>query len=238
MYLRPATVNDTRGIAEIYNYYINHSNIPEDQEVIWDDDVLHLLKVCEEEKLPFIVAVRGNLPPQRDTAGRHESSQKAKLPQFETIIGYSLAEIYNYDLKGRRKGKSRATAGLQLYVHHEYTRKGVGRNLLDRLMHTMSYGYAFKDACPWIDPENNKLYEAGGGGNWHQLLFQLPISKKNDSKYPWVKEFLLNKFFFTEEARLPSVARSSIHHGRAAEWLDVVFFQAEAAHADEFQFEQ
>jgi L-amino acid N-acyltransferase YncA len=230
MYLRPATKQDASGIAFIYNHYVNHAIVTEDQQVINEEDILFLIENCQAQKLPIIVAVRGSLP----SLG---GSKKLKLPQFEAVIGYAFAEIFNFGLKCGRRGRSRATATLQFYVHHEYTRKGIGRNLLDHLMHSMSFGYAFKSASSWVNPDNDEVYEAGGGGNWHQLLVQLPVQHKDDPTYPWFKRFMLSKFFFREEARLSAVGRSSSHQGKAAVWLDLVFFQAEAAHGDEFQFE-
>ena len=230
MYLRPATKQDASDIALIYNHYVAHSAVTEDQQAISEGRVLELLDYFQNEKLPLIVAVKGNLPAS-------VGSTKPKLPQYEAIIGFAYADIFNFGLDTKRTGRSRATATLQFYVHHEYTRRGVGSNLLDRLMHSMSFGYAFKNASSWVNPDNNQVYEAGGGGHWHQLLVQLSIERKNDQMYPWFKEFMLNKFFFKEETRLPAVGRTSGHQGKAAVWLDLVFFQNEAAHGDEFQFE-
>jgi GNAT superfamily N-acetyltransferase len=73
----------------------------------------------------------------------HPAQQKGKasLPQFELIIGFGYAETSNYGLGGTGLGRSRFTANLQFYVHPDYTRKGVGRSLLDRLIQSMSHGY-------------------------------------------------------------------------------------------------
>ena len=100
-----------------------------------------MIKLCKQETLPFIVAIKGNVPviPPQGHCGK---SSKPLLPQFETIVGFGFAQTYGYGMGGRRDGRSRVTAELQFYVHHEYTRKGVGRSLLDRLTQTLSPSYA------------------------------------------------------------------------------------------------
>jgi L-amino acid N-acyltransferase YncA len=230
MYLRPALEKDASSIATIYNYYINNSIIPEDQEVIQESDVLYLITSAKDMKLPFVVAVRGREPPTADAQGR--PAPKTIMPQFESIIGFAFTEIFNFGFSGSRNGRSRATANLQLYVHIDWTHKGVGRNLLDRLIHSMNPAYAFMGTASWINPENNKTYDSKNLVKWHQMFFQFPVDGKNDQTFYRVREFLA-KFFFTDVARLRSGVRKSIHPG-PAKFVDLVIFQAEATNAEDF----
>lgn len=120
---------------------MKNSIIPEDQDEVLDEDITGIIKLCQQEKLPCIVAIKGNvpaLPPQ----GHYGKSSKPPLPQFETVIGFGWAQTYGYGIGGIREGRSRTTAEVQFYAHHEYTRKGVGRSLLDRLVQSMSHSYA------------------------------------------------------------------------------------------------
>jgi GNAT superfamily N-acetyltransferase len=122
---------------------VKNSNIPEDQAEILEDDMGAVIGLCKQEKLPFIVAIKGNAPsftPQ----SRYAPSAKPAMPQFEVVVGFGFGQTYSYGLglSGIREGRSRATAELQFYVHPEYTRKGVGRSLLDRLIQVMSPSYA------------------------------------------------------------------------------------------------
>jgi hypothetical protein len=232
IYLRPAMDKDANSVAMIYNHYVSKSNVTEDQATILDSDASFLITNARTEKLPFIVAVKGHEPPQTDAQGRPGAGNKALVPQFETIVGFAFAEVYNYGFNGSRKGRSRTNATLQLFVHHEYTKNGIGRNLLDRLIHTMCSAYALKNGAPWINPDNDNVHESGGSGLWHQLFFQVPVEKKFDPTFPHVKAFL-EKIFFEQVALFLSAARTSVHRG-AATWVDLAIFQCEASHGMEF----
>lgn len=220
VYLRPATKKDAFGIAIVYNHWVLHSSVPEDQKAISEDDVISLIRLARDEKTPFIVAVNGNLPETKALAGE------------EKVIGFAFADSYGYGLNGMRTGRSRYTCNLNLYVDHQHQRKGVGRSLMDRLFQCLSYGYGGRDGYSWANQGNDPAYHQGGAGRWHQLLLTLPIQNKDDPNFPWVKQFL-SKFYFVEEARLRCVARSSIDQG-PAKWLDLVIFQVEASHGAEF----
>lgn len=119
---------------------VNNSIIPEDHNDVSEEDITGVIKGCEIEKLPFIVAIKGNVPTVQPQGYYGKSSKP--LPQFETVIGLGWAQTYNYGIGGRRDGRSRATAEIQFYVHHEYTRKGVGRSVLDRLIQSMASTYS------------------------------------------------------------------------------------------------
>ncbi|TVY19377.1 hypothetical protein LARI1_G002306 [Lachnellula arida] len=233
VYLRPATVLDAPGIAEVYNFYVEKSYIPEDQTRISIDDAKAMIIAARNEQLPFLVAIKGKKPAFHDKQGRAGATKKAIMPQFEVVIGFANAETFNYSFTGARNGRSRTTTNLQLYVHADYRRKGIGRNLLDRIVHILNPGYAYESACPWSNPGNCKAHEAGGAGSWHQMIFQLPVLPANDPNLAIVKRFLYQKFFFEEAARLNSIARSSTLQG-PAKYLDLVYFKALASPGDDF----
>lgn len=236
VHLRPAIMQDAVGIASLYNHYVNNSFIPEDQEMLSDTDAQHMITMAKKDKLPFIVAIRGNQSAIVQTQAGAQSSRTAAWPVYEEVIGFASAESFNYGFAGGRKGRSRATVNMQAYVHPDHTRQGLGRNLLDHLIHVMNPGYAFRDACIWVNPENNPLYTFNNTAIFHQMMIQLPVLRSDDRAYPWVKEFLYSKFFFVEEARLKCVGRTSNVRG-PPKWLDMVLFQAEATNGRDFTFE-
>jgi GNAT superfamily N-acetyltransferase len=120
---------------------IKNSIIPEDQVEVSEDDIAALINTCRSEKLPCIVAIRGCVPSLKSPKNSFIHS-KSLLPKFENVIGFGVAQTYGYGFSGLRTGRSRTTADLQFYVHHEYTRKGVGRSILDRLIQCLSPSYA------------------------------------------------------------------------------------------------
>ena len=81
------------------------------------------------------------LPPPTKSLNRAQQNGKAPLPRFEGIIGFGYAETYNYGIGGGRNGRSRFTANIYFYVHHEFTGKKVGQSLLDRLIQSLSHAY-------------------------------------------------------------------------------------------------
>lgn len=233
VYLRPATLLDSSGIAEIYNLYIANTCIPEDQVPISNEDAAAMITVAQNEQLPFIVAIRGKPPIAHDKQGRPAPSDKANMPKYEVVIGFASAETFNYCFTSARNGRSRATTNLQLYVHPAFRRKGVGRNLLDRLVHALCPSHTYEEACPWSNPGRCKINETGGSGRWHQMIFQLPVLQNNDPNFETAKNFLYKKFLFRESCRLRSAARTGTHQGHAR-WMDLVYFQAEASMAENF----
>jgi GNAT superfamily N-acetyltransferase len=155
------------------------------------------------------------------------------ISEHEEVVGFASAEIYNFGWGGSRRGRSRGTANLQLYVSPEHLRHGIGRNLLDRLLFSLKSTYPFMDACAWLNPHGDKTYEIGGAGKWHQFMFQLPILKKDDPNLDWVTKFLKNHFFFNFEYIQKSLGRTAAGRGIPV-FTDTAVFQAEALQEEEY----
>ncbi|KAI9646073.1 hypothetical protein NHQ30_005512 [Ciborinia camelliae] len=227
IYLRPATEADAKQILQIYNHYITESYIPEDQEPLTESDIQFLIEVTKKEKLPFVVAVKGRVPAQSANP-----KVKTKVPQYENIISFGYTEMRGCGIAGKAFGRSRYTHNLHLFVHHDYTRKGVGSCVLDRLLQVSSRAWAGHDGYDWLNPDNDPAYGLGCGARCHQMLIEVPVLTKNDPNYEWMKNFL-RKFWFMEEFRLKSVGRTNVAK-REGEWLDVVHFQKQLEHEAEF----
>lgn len=178
MYVRPATTKDLAGIAKIYNYYVNNSIIPEDQKDVTEQDMKFLLHSCKENDLPFIVAVKGKLPSSTDAQGR--KLNKVVVPQHETILGFTFVQIqaFGFGSANTFNGRSRMNANLHLYVHNEFLKQGVGRNLLDRLLLCMDHAHAFNDGAGFVNPENDKRYGLAPV-RWHRLFCQVAVVSFN-----------------------------------------------------------
>lgn len=90
----------------------------------------------------MIVAVNGFAPSLPEFKRGQGAKNTVALPKNEKIVGFAFAGAFAYGLNALRTGRSKNSLELQLYVHPEYTRKGVGRNLLDRLIQCCSCAYA------------------------------------------------------------------------------------------------
>ncbi|CCU75658.1 hypothetical protein BGHDH14_bgh05097 [Blumeria hordei DH14] len=233
MYLRPVEERDSEQIAQIYNRHVAEGNITEDQVFISKDDTMRLFNKNKNDKLPFIVAVAGEpselvISPNQDSQELHQDTVNS-----DKIIGFALSERYNYGFSDSVMGRSRYTSILQLFVAHDYQRQGVGRNLLDRLIHTLSTAYAYKKACKFINPHGDRVNECEGSGIWHQVIFHVPVLRQDDPEFPRIKNFLSSRFLFKEVGRTKSTGRSNISRG-PANWLDMVIFQLETSQAGTF----
>lgn len=227
MYVRPAELKDAAAIRDIYNYYIRSTIIPEDQTEITLDVAENLVQYAKNQKLPLIVAVQGKLSPIKNVQGRRLQSPKTILPEHETVIGFAGTERSGFGATSSPHGLHRFTIDLKLYVDINYTRKGVGRNLLDHLIHTLYFGYAFKDGCRFINQNNDPVYECGGSGKWHIMNFRIPALKNNDPTLPWVTQWLKNRFMFLPGGVLRSWGRTAVCQG-PARFVDLHIVQCEA----------
>ena len=234
VYLRPATMEDAGQVAGIYNHYVKNSHITEDQEPVSPEDVAGIICTSQQEALPFIVAVLGVIPDTYTRQTSRRKPQNAMVLVREEIVGFTFAETFNFGWGGNRKGRSRYTANLQLYVSPHHVRHGIGRNLLDRLLVTLKSTYSFMDACAWVNPGANKVYETGGAGKWHQLLFQLPILKVDDPNLSWVEGFLKTQFFFKLENIQRSWGRTKAGKGVLPSFTDTAIFQVDSLQEEEY----
>ncbi|POS83106.1 hypothetical protein EPUL_006012 [Erysiphe pulchra] len=232
MYLRPVITEDSEKIALIYNEHIDKGNITEDQEPITIIEVKHLIESKKKDKLPFIVAVAGEAPLLKQDM-QDDDVQNKILPVNKNVIGFAFNERFNYGFSGLSKGRSRYTTTIQLFVAHNFQGKGVGRNLLDRLIHMLSTAYGYKKACEFRNPSSDAVYECEGSGKWHQIQFHVPVLQEDDPDFPHVKDFLFSKFLIKEVCRMKSTGRTNFKNG-PAKWLDTVIFQYETSQEGDF----
>lgn len=222
MYMRPASTKDLQGIVNIYNHYINHTIIPEAQKPMTLRDMDYFLSSIKREGSPFLVAIKGKIPRQK-----RSGKSKARLPEFEPVIGFALCEHRAYSWSGPFNGRSRFSGNIHVYVDPARTRNGVGTVLLDRLLQTMTYAYSGKYEAGWVNPENDSNYENRESGPWYQAFIELPVLASTevakDLDYDRVKMFL-SKFDMPEVYRTLHAGRSDSRQG-PTKWLDVVTFQ-------------
>jgi L-amino acid N-acyltransferase YncA len=203
---------------------VQNSFVTEDQAPVTEKDWAKMLEDMGRNKLPFIVAVKGPMPVAPLVGiSQNRRAPKAILPPSEEIVGFAFAQPFSFGASGLNTGRSRTTLDLQLYVHDQYTRKGIGRSLLDRLVQCLSSGYGAKDGYSWLNPKDDPVYKSGGTQYWHQLIIQYPVKMENDPNQNWMTDFL-SKYWFLEEIRLKRMGRTAINTSSILEFLDVILF--------------
>ena len=235
MYLRPAVKKDAAGIAAIYNDYIKNSILPEDQKAVKVDIFERCIENCRKHELPFIVAVKGDSPPTKDALGRlPPPGTDVILPQHEIIFGFAYAEIYNFGLGGLYTGRSRCNVVLQLYVDRNHQHQGVGRNLMDRMVHILSPSYGHRNVVPWVKPpaKLGNTYDSTKAERWHSMFFNLPVRDQEDEEYKRVTRFL-GRYHIQLQCVLKGAARTSIENGHGT-FADLAIFQGTAIPLDSF----
>ncbi|KAG9248291.1 hypothetical protein BJ878DRAFT_62765 [Calycina marina] len=209
-YLRPSQPSDTAQIAAIYNYYVQNSHVTEDQENITESAIQSLGAKLKQEKLPFIVVVKGNAPQSQHSCS---GQPKVLILKGETVLGFALAHSSTYGFGGLRTGRSRFNVKAEVFVHHEYLRNKLGRSLMDKLLQCTSL-HSGSNAYKWVNPDpSNLVYEVGGLIPLHTMSVSLvgpqtSRSKADDAEFRWKKEFLLS-LLYQEQGMLKRASRTT-----------------------------
>ncbi|PLB48156.1 hypothetical protein P170DRAFT_497262 [Aspergillus steynii IBT 23096] len=201
VYLRPAQFEDSQGILQIMNWYAKNSTLSTDVRNLETGDVRQRIENCEENKLPFIVAVERNTGPIRDNSP-------------ENILGYALAkDSVGIETSGR------FTAELHVFVKTGFKRQGIGRCLIDKLLEVCdpTYipkgGYFFKATF-----DEQPRFGAGGPRRLARLFFAVGYQSERSHEARWLMEWLFDKYDFEEQAILKG-ARVKFDHFNDVSYL-------------------
>ena len=189
IYLRPAVRTDIGQMMELYNWYVENSPRTSELKPITHQNMISRWEDSNSAKLPSLVAV----------TRVHRNA--------EVIVGYaSAAEITN------AAWAERISTEVEVYVHHEWLHKGVGKCLMDKLMEATDRGHLARRGYEFTcDPTIRHHYEAGGGRDLHLLIFILrhykhpaprdPNSPEHDYN-KWLKKWLEGEWGFEEQGCL------------------------------------
>lgn len=213
IYLRPAVSSDIRQLTELYNWWVENSVRPAETRPIEFSDMQERFGNSKSDSLPFIVAIlKGKHHVPRD----HYTGIKG-----EQIVGFALATGFTAP-----DYVEHIAAELEIYVHHEYRRQGVGHCLLDRLMCATDRGHMERGGYPFhCDPAERHWYEVGGARNLHKLAFVArhhSRPKKDCTEEvdvtTWLKKWLVKDWDFEQEAYLKQTG------AKCGRFLDLSYF--------------
>ncbi|KAK5049032.1 hypothetical protein LTR84_005454 [Exophiala bonariae] len=184
LYLRPALERDIPGMTAVLNWHIKNGVRTSELGPISEQDMQLRLDMAKQSKLPFIVAIERT---RRNT--QQKSARRALNPNHpiqntglnhnglvkdEHVVGWVSAVDWScVDYV------ECISAELELYVAHDYRRKGIGRCLLDSLLdatdpdYTKEGGYDFT-----VAPEIAHMYNCGGNRQLHKIIFQVRTYNK------------------------------------------------------------
>ncbi|KAH5038684.1 hypothetical protein HBI74_045430 [Parastagonospora nodorum] len=184
IYIRPVQPADVRGIAEIYNHYVQTSIHANEFEQRAQQQIGNRIDAIIKAGLPFLVAIgRGNQP------------REPQAYVSEKIVGYASLDDYC-----DQSSMYRYTFDLEVYVHPGYTGKKVASCLLDRLLEMANTGY---NACGGYEYRNDSEYLKTGIGRVIKTIM-LTAHMEHDNEEKWVTE-LLKRFKFLRAGHIPYI---------------------------------
>lgn len=186
IYLRKAAPADLHACLAIYNHYVDASVVagelqhhPAGYFDFRFEDVNHL-------QLPWIVAV-----------AQHKVRKPSPKPTSgDKIVGYALAEDHS------DPGDAwRFTVEMQLFVHPDYLRLGIGRTLMDRLVCLLDPKYSSRGGYRFMEERVDwgELPRAIS-----KILCLIPYPSNNHTEIDWKKRWL-SSWDFVEVGNLRQV---------------------------------
>ncbi|KAJ9667196.1 hypothetical protein H2201_002717 [Coniosporium apollinis] len=189
IFLRLALPADGGQIAEIYNWHVENTiNVPE-RTPRTRSMMLDRIASSVELKLPVLVAV--------EKAQRTKGNRGLPYVQ-EKIVGYAIADDY-HDIDEMM----RYTATAEVYVHHDYFRKGVGRCLLDRLMHLLDPVYHSRGGYEFLGDGGPETL-AGGRRVIENVIAYVNHETANPERIKWIERWL-KQWNFAKVGDLPGI---------------------------------
>ena len=171
-YMRPAEPGDMRQCTQIYNQWAVDTSFTVAKEPVDTEYWAQCYNSCQADKLPFIVAVHMGDKPCR-------SLKDVKRKKGETLVGFSAATQYGSD-----NSIYRYSAELELYVHREHLRQGIGRTMLDRMLSAICQGYYLIELAPFLLSKEHRRVDWSGGAMAaiHTVTINLLHSAEEDKE--------------------------------------------------------
>jgi len=187
IYLRPADMQDMRQVASLHNHYVRESTwaneVEEWDELYWRSR----LQECYDERDPFLVAIHTGDKAVKDGREVHRKKNKS-----ETVVGFAFASDY-----GLSRTAYRFTVEVELWVHPDHRRQGIGRSMLDRILTALDPGYIVKECAPFRCKDRQEMVKWGGGGvrTVKTLLINMLYTETCEQALEWRKKWLSDNQF-------------------------------------------
>ncbi|MCJ1308900.1 hypothetical protein MMC25_002555 [Agyrium rufum] len=219
IYLRPAEKRDAQQLAWLYNSYVQFSaRVLEEEETaaeLWIEQIL----TAETEHLPFLVAARRSKSHERSqeqnaigkgTFSRRKADFKKKYGEGrslydEDIVGFAYAEDY-----GGKKTSMKNTVEMYIYVKPEQYGLGVGKTLMDKLMHALDYGHSWGSGCTFLG-EDSARYEYGGDREPKHIVMQIGyfLTPRDTIEFEKLRDYVVKRWAFEHTGTLPSIGEKN-----------------------------
>ena len=174
IHVRFATPADLPACLTIYNHYVRNSVVASEIRLVEPDHFKYRLDDIYNLRLPWLVAVHRPKRINRSVP-RHQQAEK--------IVGYALAEDHS-DVRDAY----RYTVEMQIFVHHDHLRLGVGRTLMDRIVCALDPYYVSRGGYRSVDKDDPHRYETPRVLS--KILCLVPYCSDDRSQMEWRKKWL------------------------------------------------
>lgn len=179
MYLRPAFGRDLAQLVHIYNHYV---------ETYYSSAMTPITVAELEIRLREIAAANLNMIVAVQKVKQTASQRTDLQSTHEKIIGFAFTEEHE-----GQHALFRFAADLEVYVHPEYSHKGVGKSLMDRMMFLADSFYEPRNAVEWR-PMSSDLHLTTAGGKRLLGTVHINVFYPNDEpvRLVWMDRWLEN----------------------------------------------
>lgn len=209
------------GVAAIYNHEVEQSYKVFDTQPVSIQHFHTLLKACQAQKRPFIVAAEG----------RHNSEHGTSR---QRILGFCLVDALQRGIAGSYVTSAERCGKVTVVVHPDWRQKRIGTALIDVILYCCSNQYPPKGGYQWVcDPDDLTHTEpAYNPRRWCILQMDVLVKSgptkravQNSAEYQWIFEFLEAKFnlqLLKHDQYVCFVSQKPMIHNQ---WLDRLVFE-------------
>lgn len=241
-HVRPAKPDDLEQIMGIYNWEVEHGIQALDNNLLSLKDFQEVFKLSQTLQTPFVVVIQGS---SAEAMKRKEAitqkviprpyqgwptgpySQPASGPVQETVLGFGFVSLQLPGLAGdvQNNVSGRFCGKLNIYIHNEHRRKGIGRAVLHRLAFCTSDQIESEEFYEWFDVTNSSIYGTAklSPRKYSRTYVEVASKGQKDENIKWYTNLLSSEFRFFYIGCMDQGRKRGFGHEGI--WLDNIIFQ-------------
>lgn len=192
IYLRPAEFKDMGQVMNIYNHNVRETSfvphLDPVEELYWRGR----LQEAENERNPFVVAIH-----MGEISCRHQADIIRK--KQENVVGFSVAADF-----GTKDTMYHSSVELELMVHADFYRQGIGRTLMDRILAALSLDHNLLDCAPFLPRNDISYWMSGGSRQAKAIMVNILYFDGEEDPVTWRKQWLA-KYEFQHVGTSPHI---------------------------------
>ena len=238
---RPASLPDIEEVTEVYNAEVLGAGMAPDSKVVPSSVFHQIIRTCQANNKPFIVAVRdaNELADPSKWPDKSAFNDWMRLKRAQggllgkEVVGFAYLGPSDYGIWAT-EGNAGFSARIRCFVEPRKRRNGIGRALVDLMLQMTVTGYKAKCDADWRCEQPAQVFDRVAIKNtkkYHRILIEVYCKNKDDPSFEGLRTLLENQFGFTPMGRVLGGHMTS--QGEDSEWLDKHIWGMDTAHEDE-----